>query len=335
LSKNIEINKHYYGLDLLRGISGYGVAICHFYAFIYKNEFLEYLSFIFVEFFFVLSGFVLFPQLIKILEDKKNLIIFYKRRWLRTLPLFFICLILISLMFEKFLSLDFFKYFFFIQDIAPNFLETSYYPVVWSLSIEEFFYLIFPIFLLFLNKENYLKRCLYLFLFLVLLKIFYISYFDAFFIRTGTLLRFDAILLGFLLRYVYLKLDFMKSILISLFLSFLYVFLKDFILLNQNILFIKFSFIILLQVLSSFILIFFLKIEFLTKFVFFKKISILISKQTYSVYLLHMIFIYLLIDLNLNAAIKFTIYVFLLIALSTITYYFVEKPILKTRPKYL
>tara|TARA_X000000368_G_scaffold385548_1_gene344892 strand:- start:409 stop:792 length:384 start_codon:yes stop_codon:yes gene_type:complete len=127
----------------------------------------------------------------------------------------------------------------------------------------------------------------------------------------------------------------MKSILISLFLSFLYVFLKDFILLNQNILFIKFSFIILLQVLSSFILIFFLKIEFLTKFVFFKKISILISKQTYSVYLLHMIFIYLLIDLNLNAAIKFTIYVFLLIALSTITYYFVEKPILKTRPKYL
>ena len=33
-----DTNKHFYGLDLLRGISGYGVAICHFYAFIYQAE---------------------------------------------------------------------------------------------------------------------------------------------------------------------------------------------------------------------------------------------------------------------------------------------------------
>tara|TARA_A100001011_G_scaffold135805_1_gene143205 strand:- start:469 stop:1476 length:1008 start_codon:yes stop_codon:yes gene_type:complete len=335
LLKDKDIAKHFYGLDLLRGISGYGVAICHFFAFIYKNDFLEYLSFIFVEFFFVLSGFVLFPQLLKVLEDKKNLIIFYKRRWLRTLPLFFISLILISLMFEKFLSLDFFKYFFFIQDVVPNFLETSYYPVVWSLSIEEFFYLIFPIFLLFSNKKNYLKNCIYLFIFLVFIKIFYISYFDAFFIRTGTLLRFDAILLGFLLRYLYLKLDFIKSFCISLFLSFVYIFFQDFILMNQDDLIIKFSFILLLQIFSAFILILFLKIEFLSKFVLFKKISSLVSKQTYSVYLLHMVFIYLLIDLNFYASMKFGIYIFLLVALSTATYYFIEKPILKIRPKYL
>jgi len=134
-----KLGKHYYGLDLLRGISGYGVAICHFYAFLYKDIFLEYLSFIFVEFFFVLSGFVLFPQLLKILENKSNLLIFYKRRWLRTLPLYLICLVVISLMFQKFLSLDFFKYLFFLQDIVPNFLDQSYYPIVWSLSIEEFF----------------------------------------------------------------------------------------------------------------------------------------------------------------------------------------------------
>lgn len=141
MKKVNQVYNHYYSLDLLRGISGYGVAICHFYAFIYKNTFLEYLSFIFVEFFFVLSGFVLFPQLLKILENKKNLFIFYKRRWLRTLPLYIIILIVISLMFNKFLTLDFFKYFLFIQDLIPNFLEESYFPVVWSLSIEEFFYL--------------------------------------------------------------------------------------------------------------------------------------------------------------------------------------------------
>ena len=52
-SKFLEKKKyhHYLGLDLLRGVSGYGVAISHYYAFIYKNQFSEYISFIFVEFF--------------------------------------------------------------------------------------------------------------------------------------------------------------------------------------------------------------------------------------------------------------------------------------------
>ena len=335
MSEKIEIDKHFYGLDLLRGISGYGVAICHFYAFIYKNEFLEYLSFIFVEFFFVLSGFVLFPQLLKILENKKNLLIFYKRRWLRTLPLFFICLIIISIMFEKFLTLDFFKYFFFLQDIIPDFLEVKYYPVVWSLSIEEFFYLIFPIFLLFVNKENLLQKCLYLLLFLIFIKIFFVSYFDSYFIRTGTLFRFDAILLGFLMRYVYLKFDLKQSIFFSIIFIYLYVFLQDFILSNKDLLIIKLSFILFLQLFSAIILVLFLKIENFLNFNIFKRISALISKQTYSVYLSHMIFIYLLIDVDLVFLNKFIVYLFLLIAISTLSYYFIEKPILKTRPKYL
>ena len=50
---------HLYSLDLLRGFSGYGVAFCHLHAFIYKSIHLEYLSLLFVEFFLVLSGFVL------------------------------------------------------------------------------------------------------------------------------------------------------------------------------------------------------------------------------------------------------------------------------------
>ena len=334
MSESNETDKHFYGLDLLRGISGYGVAICHFYAFIYKNVFLEYLSFIFVEFFFVLSGFVLFPQLLKILDNKKNLIIFYKRRWLRTLPLYFICLVTISIMFNKLFTQDFFKYFFFLQDFFPNFLDVRYYPVVWSLSIEEFFYLLFPIFLLFSNKNNFLKNCTYLFLVLIFIKLFFVSYFDSYFLRTGTLLRFDAILLGFLMRYVYLKFDFKQSAIISLFLMLLYIFLKDTILLNKDLFFVKLSFIFLLQLFSAIILIFFCKLEYLSNFWIFKKLSGIVSKQTYSVYLTHMIFIYFLKDQNINSFTKFMIYLSLLIAISTLSYYFIEKPILKTRPKY-
>lgn len=335
MSEKILVNKHFYGLDLLRGISGYGVAICHFFAFIYENIFLEYLSFIFVEFFFVLSGFVLFPQLLTILENKRNLVIFYKRRWLRTLPLYFICLIFLSLMFQKFFTLDFFKYFFFIQDFLPNFLEVSYYPVVWSLSIEEFFYLAFPIFLLTTNKNNFLKRCIILFIFLIFIKLFFVNYFDSYFLRTGTLLRFDAILLGFLMRYVYLRFDYKQSLTFSLVLMFLYIFLQDTILLNKDLFIVKFSFILLLQLFSAIILIFFCKIEILSNFEIFKKFSIMVSKQTYSVYLTHMIFIYFLKDIDIGILIKFLTYLFLLISISTLSYYYVERPILKIRPNYI
>ena len=55
-----------YGLDLLRGIAGYGVAITHYLYFVQKSINFEYYSFLFVEIFFVLSGFVLSNQLIKI-----------------------------------------------------------------------------------------------------------------------------------------------------------------------------------------------------------------------------------------------------------------------------
>ena len=66
-------NNYFTSLDFLRGLSGYGVAVTHFYAFLYGNAFMEYLSFLFVEFFFILSGFVLFPQLIQVLNNSRNL----------------------------------------------------------------------------------------------------------------------------------------------------------------------------------------------------------------------------------------------------------------------
>ena len=88
--------KYFYSLDFFRGICGYGVATTHFCAFAFNNLYMEYVSFLFVEFFFVLSGFVLYPQLLKVLNNNKKLFIFYKRRWFRTLPLYLVTLILVS-----------------------------------------------------------------------------------------------------------------------------------------------------------------------------------------------------------------------------------------------
>lgn len=333
--KYINLNNHYIGLDLLRGISGYGVAITHFYAFIYKNQFSEYISLIFVEFFFVLSGFVLFPQLLKIFENKKNLLIFYKRRWLRTLPLYFIFLVAISLLFQKLLSSDFFKYLFFSQDLIPKFLDLNYFPIVWSLSIEEFFYLFFPLFLFFISKKNLLKKCTYLFLFLVFIKLIFINKFDLEFLRKGTFLRIDAILLGFLIRFFYQKSNFFFILFLSIISLSVYLLIEDYIFLNKNYFYVKFFFIIFLQFLSALILLLFLKFEILNEFIIIKKFSTYISKQTYSIYLSHMIFIYLLLNLDINSIIKFQIYLIMLIFTSIFSYYYIEKPILEKRPKYL
>ena len=200
---------HFYSLDLFRGFCGYGVAFCHLQAFIYKNITMEYISLLFVEFFFVLSGFVLYPQLIKILDNKKNLFIFYKRRWIRTLPLYFVVLLIVSALTSELVSNDFIKYLFFIQKIAPNFINNDYYPVAWSLSIEEFFYLLFPILVLCFNKKNIIKNSIIIFFTILVAKYFLTTNFDSNFFRTGTLFRFDAILLGFLTRHFYQKLIYM------------------------------------------------------------------------------------------------------------------------------
>ena len=332
MNYSTEIEGHIRGLDLLRGLSCYSIVVCHYFAFTYDHIFSEYLSLIFVEFFFVLSGFVLYPQLIRIFENKKNLGIFYVRRFLRTLPLYFVCLIAISLMFDKFLTLDFFKYFFFIQDLTPNFLSSNYYTIVWSLSIEEFFYLLFPIFLVCARKENYLRYSIYLFVFLLIIKFFFIDSFDTKFIRTGTLFRLDAILLGFLLRHVYTRINLYYSGLISLFFLIIYFQLQDYFIYNNELLFAKYGFVLLLQLISGSVLLFFCNIEFFMKSNLIRKFAILSANQAYSLYLIHLLFIYILKDVDMEKIIKFPIYIALIFVTSIVIFYFFEKPILKKRP---
>ena len=134
-------------LDLLRGIAGYGVAITHYLYFVKNKIHFEYYSHIFVEIFFILSGFVLFKQLSKVYNDKKNLRIFYLRRWFRTIPLYLVALAFFTVITNSY-NFDFIKYVFFIQKIIPEFVHKDYFMVAWSLSIEEIFYLIFPLYLI-------------------------------------------------------------------------------------------------------------------------------------------------------------------------------------------
>ena len=331
----MDQTNHLYSLDLLRGFSGYGVAFCHLHAFIYNNIHLEYFSLLFVEFFFVLSGFVLYPQLIRILDNKSNLAIFYQRRWIRTLPLYFIVIFLVSSIFDETLSKDFFKYLLFIQKIIPNFLSIDYYPVAWSLSIEEFFYLSFPLIIIFLGRDGLIKKVIILFIIIMIVKLLLADKVESNFFRTGTLFRFDAILLGFILRFFQdkiLKYKYISSI-ILLVLIFVFYFAESYVLANEEEYIIKVTFIILLQILSLLTLNTFLIFEPIMKINLIKNFSILISKQTYSVYLVHIMFIYFLEKAQLKMYNTVSIYVLLVFISSSLIYYFIERPLLKMRPK--
>lgn len=333
----INKNKYFYSLDLFRGFCGYGVAICHLCAFVYGNQFLEYLSIIFVEFFFVLSGFVLYPQLLKVIDNKKNLLVFYKRRWIRTLPLYFVILILVSILTGYFLNKDFFKYFFLVQKFLPNLIHNDYYPIAWSLSIEEFFYLLFPLILIFSNKKNFIKISLFVFVFVIIIKFILVDKFDANYYRTGTFLRFDAILFGFLISHFrntffrYKRLIFFSSI----FLIILFLFGYNYFTINKIISFNRFIFILMMQIISGLTLLSFILLEPFLKNIKLKKLILLFSQQTYSIYLFHVILIYIFNNINYSIYIIMPIYLCLLFSISTIVYNFFEKPLLKLRPKII
>ena len=330
-------NQYFYSLDLFRGFCGYGVAICHLNAFVYGNQFMEYLSIIFVEFFFVLSGFVLYPQLLKVIDNKKNLLIFYKRRWIRTLPLYFVILVLVSILTGYFFNKDFFKYFFLIQKFLPNFIYNDYYPIAWSLSIEEFFYLLFPLSLIFSNKKNFIKISLFIFIFMNFVKFILVDKFDANYYRTGTFLRFDAILFGFLISHF--RNTFFKNkrliVFCSIFLITLFLLGYDYFTTNKIISFNRFIFILMMQIISGFTLLSFILLEPFLKNIKLKKLILLFSQQTYSIYLFHVILIYIFNNINYSIYIIMPIYLFLLFSISTIVYNFFEKPLLKLRPKII
>jgi len=106
-----------------------------------------------VELFFVLSGFLIGSILIRLFHENEKpkisaLANFWKRRWFRTLPAYFLVLLLNIL----FIKMDWigsklenfnFSFFFFLQNFSEPF--TGFFWESWSLSIEEWFYIFFPV----------------------------------------------------------------------------------------------------------------------------------------------------------------------------------------------
>ena len=154
-------------LDLLRGIAAFSVAIPHFIMLNSANGFAETVSVLAVEVFFVLSGFVLGPQILRCLHSGQvsSLGIFLARRWMRTIPPYLFALALISTIVGHVELADLTRYALYIENLFAQHNARDYFPVAWSLSIEEWFYIAFPTLLMsaawcFRNKQDGFTLCL-------------------------------------------------------------------------------------------------------------------------------------------------------------------------------
>ena len=144
-----------YGLDILRALAILTVLIGH--GSYYLPQGIQQVSnlFIFdgVSLFFVLSGFLIGTILIKNLQKEKaglkSLWNFWTRRWLRTLPAYYVVLIFLTLysffFSDTYSRIDVVSYFLFMQNlIHPQLL---FFAESWSLAVEEWFYILVPLLL--------------------------------------------------------------------------------------------------------------------------------------------------------------------------------------------
>lgn len=149
-----------YGLDILRCLAIMFVLIGHGNHLLPPavSKFVSLLVYDGVTIFFVLSGFLIGGILIKQLQKEplsfKMLINFWQRRWFRTLPNYFLVLIVICIL-QYFHRSDFNliavnRFFVFSQNlVTPH--STWFFPEAWSLSVEEWFYLLIPLLILLLS----------------------------------------------------------------------------------------------------------------------------------------------------------------------------------------
>lgn len=157
----IDINPNrIYGLDILRAMAILFVILGHssFLVSEKTGRFLLNFTLDGVNIFFVLSGFLIGGILIRLLNENqinpKLLGNFWIRRWFRTIPnylfILIILLILNSLFTPYFEWQNYKSFFIFSQNLFSK--HPGFFPEAWSLSVEEWFYLLIPILLFILIK---------------------------------------------------------------------------------------------------------------------------------------------------------------------------------------
>lgn len=153
---DLPVSKRVYGLDVLRAFAILGVLFTHavIYVPVAYQPLYNYLVYDGVTIFFVLSGFLIGGILLRELESQPVswalLRDFWVKRWVRTIPPYLLVLLLLCLLTSlnytafksEFEARYVWRFFFFAQNFKNP--QVRFFPEAWSLSVEEWFYLLVP-----------------------------------------------------------------------------------------------------------------------------------------------------------------------------------------------
>lgn len=349
------MNRTYFKeIDGTRFIAVLSVFISHWLAYIPSIE-RFHLGAIGVEYFFVVSGFLISLQLFNLKNEvalqrathTKALKIFYIRRILRIFPLYYVVLFAVTL-FNKGEIRDAFVW---NVSYASNFYFihvkhwTALFSHFWSLSVEEHFYLFWPLLVLWVNSKRLPGVMIVLALFSLGFRFYQFTYADNFFSTyIHTFACFDLFMFGAALAYgfTYQHDKFMRFFAAQ---SRLIIVLPAMVLLYTilvlyphagNYIWVWFRF--LMGICFAFFIGF---IAFpkgkLVRFIFGNKLFVHLGKISYGMYLTHSMVPGLLLGiqvLKLPIAVNFMVYLFATILLSEILHFVIEKPVNRLKAKF-
>lgn len=355
--KELSANRNF-GLDVLRFVAIITVLISHSSILLpEKFSFINFLNIDGVLIFFVLSGFLIGRIFIRDFEDGfqiNKLFNFWKRRWFRTLPAYyftiFLIIILSYILHRHFDYRVVFKHLFFIQNL--NFHSGEFFPESWSLAIEEWFYLTFPLISFFIFKAFKIKLKYNILICSILIIIFCnalrfhtwtntdvknIIAWDQYF-RSPVLNRLDSLMFGVIGAWFFVyKSAWFEKVKNVFFIIGIIIFVTikisiDFQFLKVNSLFTS---VFYLSIMPLSVLLIIPKAYFLrkTKLGLLYKLITVTSLVSYSMYLLNLTVItYLILQpLHIHFFLKFILFWLLTLTGSIFMYFFIEKPFMQLR----
>ncbi|MCF6128192.1 acyltransferase [Flavobacterium sp. AS60] len=364
-------NPRVFGLDLMRAMA-ICMVLCSHILWIYNpddgiiRQLFALFGFLGVEFFFVLSGFligrILYGIYIKDDYTIKSALYFLKRRWFRTLPNYFLILI-INIIITTSLGYSMPKlglYFVFLQNGFSK--MSTFFPESWSLSVEEWAYIVLPISLLalsFLFKPKNKNR----FFFVIVLSLItlFIGFKIAYQINTQTttldewnvslksvmIYRLDAIFMGVLCSWISInyeknwsKFKYSFAFIGGIIMMFMYFGMGILRILPETF---PFVWNVVYLPLASFSIAFFVPLfsQMETSMQLVKRPIEFISKISYSIYLLHysviMQLLMLFVDKETTSLVQLHLitafYLSMTVFVSYLFYRFYEKPMMNLRDK--
>jgi peptidoglycan/LPS O-acetylase OafA/YrhL len=342
-------------LDLLRGVAAFAVMIPHFFMYFLQDAsaLAEILSITAVEVFFILSGFVLGPQIVLCAQRRNwaTLRTFLVRRWMRTIPSYLVALLAISVIFREIGSADFFRYAAYVQNLFSQHNVRDYYPVAWSLSVEEWYYVAFPPFLLLFAKlvkvsDQRLECLCATLLFIAAITVVRSVYGDTAdwgaHVRRVVVFRIDSIAYGFLL-YLVLQQTKIEWNTWSRFVAFLLLTAATALVLYVNSRMLESDAGWLRQInpfasaaFGMATLVFFLSLNSLFRAQWMKAACAYLGHISYPIYLFHLVVLYSLTRVLTQHPDprQFLLYVAAVVLFTTVFFYGFERPILASRPRY-